>query len=229
MKQVFLLAFLTITFCSQIYAQIESCVKIESEKGANVFIEGESVRLSAIVNQEFSTIGAKYVWKLSAGKIISGENTNSILIDLNGSGGGTIRVTVEVDIISGLCPKTASFNFDVAQLPPMCSFESWGNLTWNATRARLDNFAVSLSETLRNNSSFDGYIARTRSKNESIEDATRHLKRMKRYLVKEREISPDKIILILLETEQNASSTELWIFPKDSKQTPLPERYILID
>lgn len=229
MEQIFLIAILTITFCLPIFAQSDSCVTIESEGGAKVFVSNEPARLNAVFNKEISTIGAKYNWKLSAGKIISGENTDSILINLKDSGGQTITATVEFEGVAGLCSKTAAFTFDVARLPPMCSFDRWGNLTQNAVRARLDNLAVSLSETVREDSSFDGYITYTRSKNESVEDATTILKRMKRYLVKERGIPSDKIVLILFEIEENTSSTEIWIFSKKSKENPFYHRYILID
>lgn len=230
MKQILIIAVLTIFFYLPIFAQTDSCVKIESEGGANVFSTYDTTRLKAVVSKEISTIGAKFIWKLSTGKIVSGENTDSILIDFNESGGQTIRATVEIHDIPGLCPKTASFTFDVVQPPPMCSFDRFGSdLKWLAILARLDNLAISLSETIRSDSSFDAYLGRRRGKNESIEAATSQLKRMKRYLMKERGIPADKIVLFLFEGEENVSSTEIWIFSKKSKQNPFPKRYILID
>ena len=50
---------------------------------------------------------AKYIWKLSAGKIIEGQGTLTIKVDAEGA--KEIRATLEVEGMCDECPRTAEF------------------------------------------------------------------------------------------------------------------------
>ena len=226
MKRILHLVILTIAFVFPIYSQTQSCVKIESENGANVFRMGDPARLRAIVNKELSTIGAKYVWKLSAGKIVSGENTDSILLDLKVNGSETITATVKVEGISGLCSKSASFTFEVegfvCQLP-LDYFSN--NLTLSAAKARLDNVAV----TLLNNPGYIAYVTSIYDKNETFEKAQNRLKKWKSYLIKTGVLTDNVVFVLLSENQQTGGRTIIQVADRSVKILPTEGNYIIID
>jgi len=228
MKQIFLTIILTALFCLPIFAQTDSCVKIESEGGANVFTTDEPARFRAVSSKEISTIGAKYIWKLSAGKITSGENTDSILIDLKESGGRAITATVETEGVAGICPKTASFTFEVVSgIHCDRPVENWGNnLKTNAIKARLDNVAL----TLTTNPDYIGYVISVRGESETFEKVQSRLKQWKKYLIESRGVSTEQIVFVLvLKDEKTVYENQVQIVSKKESFLENQNNYVIID
>ncbi|MDT5121860.1 MAG: hypothetical protein QOC96_1342, partial [Acidobacteriota bacterium] len=87
-----------------------------------------------------------YNWSVSAGKIISGQNSPTITVDTTGLDG---QVTASVDIggLNPSCPHTAACSFPVIgpvkPIPPY-KFDEYADLKFNDEKARLDNFAIKL-------------------------------------------------------------------------------------
>ena len=169
--------------------------------------------LKAVVNKEIATIGAKFKWKLSAGKIADGENTDSITIDSQELD-GEIIVTVEIEGIAALCQKSASFSFNVAPIGiidvrVVDSFIS--NDKWERTLVRLDSFA---SELL-NDQDYVANIISYKGKDDNFEKIKAHLLKIKKYLIVKRKVPAGRIILFLSEgNDEDDSRTELYLFPK---------------
>lgn len=63
-----------------------------------------------------NNIGNTYLWSVTGGTIVSGQNTNSILVDWNTSGMGTVQVTESV-IATGCSITSSTYNVTLNALP----------------------------------------------------------------------------------------------------------------
>lgn len=77
-----------------------------------------------------------YKWIVSAGKIISGQGTTSIIVDTTGVVGQSMTATIEVVGFPTECGNKASCSIIVCPPPPARKFDEYGDLPWTASRAR---------------------------------------------------------------------------------------------
>jgi hypothetical protein len=98
-----------------------------------------------------------YNWSVSAGTISSGQGTSSITVDTTGvAAGGTVTATVDMAgaNMCADCPKTQSTSAQVAQPPVANLVDTYGKLTNDDVKARIQNYYV----TLNNDPSSKGYV-----------------------------------------------------------------------
>jgi hypothetical protein len=88
-------------------------------------------------------------WAVSAGKIIGGQGTASIIVDTTGVGGRSFTGTVEVGGVPGECGNKASCSIIACDLVVARKFDEYGDLSWAEERARLDKFAEHLEPGIR--------------------------------------------------------------------------------
>ena len=132
-------------------------------------------------------------WKLSAGTITSGQGTEEIVVDSTGLGGQVVTVTVELAGVPQGC-KAASRAMEVKGSPIVCflPFDEYGDLRFEDEKARLDNFAIQIS----NEPLSIGQILMAAGQ-ETFENETRdRLARAKSYLVNVRGIDPNRILTL---------------------------------
>lgn len=82
-----------------------------------------------------------YKWILSPGKIISGQGTPTLNMDLREAGGLTFTVTVEVGGLPQGCPNTASCSNIYCDVVVSRKFDEYGDLSWEEEKQRLDKLA----------------------------------------------------------------------------------------
>jgi hypothetical protein len=92
-----------------------------------------------------------FKWTVSAGKIVGGQGTSSIIVDANGIEEKSITATVEVGGLPEGCGNVASCSTPTICPPPPSSrkFDEYGDLSWAEEKARLDKFAGYLEPGIR--------------------------------------------------------------------------------
>jgi hypothetical protein len=90
-----------------------------------------------------------YNWTVSAGTISSGQGTSSITVDTSGlAANSTINATVDISGSANLCadcPRTASSSGSIAALPQAQLVDTYGKLSNDDVKARIQGFYTSLN------------------------------------------------------------------------------------
>jgi hypothetical protein len=169
---------------------------------------GEPMTFTANVSGADSNIRLTYKWTVSAGKIISGQDASSITIDTTGLERGGITATVEVEGFDSACSNKASCSVSPGVRPRDRLFDTYGNIPFNAEKARLDNLAIQL----QNEPGAQGYIIAYAGRRARVGQAKARLTRAKNYLIEPHGIRADRLVLIDGGHRENLE-VELWIIP----------------
>lgn len=168
--------------------------------------ENQPVTFSANIAGTLTSI-AGYNWTVSAGRIISGQGTPSITVDIAGLAGQTVRADVDVRGFNMPCPASCSVSVPVPIRPR--KFDEFPDIAFNDAKARLDNFAIQL----QSEPSAKGYIIVHPSTRARSGEAEKRARRMNDYLINTRGIDSSRIV-----TTINGAGDgwvfELWIVPQ---------------
>lgn len=142
-RAIQILSFVSLlTFASTVSAQSVNCGIFEIDGPATVN-PGTTlvfrVKVRQISKREFK-------WNVSAGTIVGGQGSDTISVDTVGLGGQEVTATVELIGAPSGCHRSASKTTQVA-LPPPCgqAFDAYGDIKFEDEKARLDNFAIQIS------------------------------------------------------------------------------------
>lgn len=158
-------------------------------------------------------------WTVSSGEIISGQGTTAIMVaaEYPTPGGGPqdegITATFTVGVSPALpssCQLTASYTVRKA-ICCLRKFDEYGDIAFEDEKARLDNFAIPLKEEPRSL----GYILAYAGRRARVNEARARLERAKNYLVNERGIEAERIVLID-GGHREELTVELWPLPSDA-------------
>lgn len=126
-------------------SSVNDCLKVKiGEPKEGAVRAGEIMTVSADIESSNSNQGITYQWKLTGGRIISGQGTNSIKIDTTGLGGIAIIATAEIKTDGG-CNVNKSKELSILSSD---SGSAGINLGSSIDFSELDNFANSLWEDL---------------------------------------------------------------------------------
>jgi hypothetical protein len=212
-KYLFLIAFVFI-FCPSIRAQEKTvstsqCVTLTAtHSGKNSFLWGEHITVTAALGNSSKT---KFKWTISSGKIISGEDTNSITIDTDTTN-GDLKIDLEAENNGTVCSHSISLQQIACILPR--EMDRYGNLPLDAEYARLDNVAAVFIREPAESQIF--IIVQNSGKNDAAESLAR-IVRAKKYLTGRRKIDSAKISLyVSADKNSDYDETVIYIMPKDS-------------
>ena len=154
---------------------------------------GKPIVFSARLNPN-ATSRPEFRWEISAGTIVSGQGTASITVDTAGLGGVTVTARVMVSGIATLCSTEASRSANVYPEGIICGLplDNYGDINFEDEQARLDNFAIQLT----NEPDATGYIFVYAGRRTYEGEAEEHLIRARRHLVEYREIDADRVVTI---------------------------------
>jgi hypothetical protein len=117
--------------------------------------DGEPLTFTATVSGGNPGVTATYDWVVSAGRIIDGQGSPSIRVDMTGFGGQSPTGTVTVSGFDLACPAAASCSLIIERNAPQSSrFDSYGAIGRKAEIARLNGFAIEL----KNQPGAQGYL-----------------------------------------------------------------------
>src|ERR1043166_6535399 len=120
-------------------------------EGPEKVIEGDLITFAAI-NSGTAPIPLHYDWKVTNGKITSGEGTPTITVDTAGMGNSTVNAELDVndDVCDNKCRQVITVPTEVGKLPPpptpfRCDEFEAGN--HDQDKARLDNCVIQVQNT----------------------------------------------------------------------------------
>jgi len=134
-----------------------SCASISVNGPAGVTSPGETMTFTANVSGGSQDVALTYNWTVSAGEIVSGQGTPSIVVRAPADGSVT-NITATVDVggqrADCNCPRTGSETAGVAPRPVATEVDTFGKLPNDEVKARVQNFYTQLA----NNPTSQGYV-----------------------------------------------------------------------
>ena len=184
--------FLLLTLASAVRAQTPPTCGIVEIEGPSEVDPGTPLVLKVKTTGNIHTTKPEFKWTVSAGEITAGQGTEEITIDTVGLGGLELVATVELSGAPESCKASASRTTRVKVPPPVCglAFDSFGDIALDDEEARLDNFAIQLSNVPLTSGQIIMSAGQVTFKNEAME----RMARAKSYLVNVREIDPNRIL-----------------------------------
>jgi len=186
---------LLLTFGSVVSAQTPVTCGIVGIDGPAQVAAGPPLVLKVKVTGMTHTTKPQFNWTLSAGTITSGQGTGEISIDTVGLGGFNVTTTVQLSGASLGCNGTASITTHIEPPGVACGgppFDQYGDIEFDDEKARLDNFAIQLS----NEPLATGYIIMSAGQITFENEAMERLDRAKSYIVNVREIDPNRVVTV---------------------------------
>lgn len=176
----------------------------------------QPVTFSANVAGGTPNISPVYNWTVTAGKIISGEGTNSITVDTTGLAGQSVRATLTMGGYNSLsCSATCE-----AQIPPELPvgrrFDEFPAIARNDEKARLDNYAIEL----QNDPTATAYVVVYPGQRGKTGEVQQHITRVVDYLANSRGIDKNRIVSVIGPTRSDLM-VDLWLVPQGAKR-PIP-------
>ncbi len=214
MKRAFLLFLEIGIFCSFSLAQNRAnnsliCPTISVLGPSSIPKPNENILYKVSVGKDFDTSKLKYNWTVSSGKIISGQGTSSIIIELGKL--DRLVVTVEIQALPQGCSNVASESMFYDPPPQAGRIDEFGRITVGYEKAKLDALAIALQTDPTASAFITKFIVRKVPKAKAYSD----LQRVLRYL-ELRGIEKERLNFgIIYDTEEK---TELWIVPAGAEQ-----------
>lgn len=164
--------------------------------------------VSASVSGGDASFEPTYHWEISAGEIVSGQDTSTITVKPSFEGSTTLTVTVGGGNYPSECNKSASCTFS-----PYCrivsrKFDTFGDLNTSKLDARLEDFAIELD----NNPSAQGYVIVYGKVGGDPTKITSRIRRIEEYLIGNRGIDGGRIVSVD-GGSLDQFTVELWIVP----------------
>lgn len=185
---------LLLTLASVVRAQTPLTCGIVGIEGPSQVAPGTPLVFKAKITGMIHTTKPEFKWKLSVGTITSGQGTGEISVDTTGLGGLDVITTVELSGAPLGCNGSADKKTQVESAGFACGhrFDEYGDIKFEDEKARLDNFAIQLS----NEPLSSGHILMSAGQITFENEATERLDRAKSYLVNVREIDPNRVVTV---------------------------------
>ena len=179
--------FFMLTLASVVSAQVSAPCGIVNLDGPTNVGPGEPLVFKVKVS---NTAKPEFKWTVSEGTIIKGQGTDEITVDTNGLAGIDVTATVELAGAPSGCKNSASKTTQIIIVDFIGKFDEYGDLEFEDEKARLDNFAIQLS----NDPHSSGVILMAVGQKTFEREAAERLDRAKSYLVKVRGIESSRIV-----------------------------------
>jgi hypothetical protein len=169
--------------------------------------DGEPVTFTAYVNGGNPNVVPVYNWEVSTGRIIQGQGTASIKLDMTGFGGYSPTATVTISGYDSDCSKTASCSLLIEHwdLRPK-KFDSYGALPHKEELSRLNAFAVQL----QNQPGSEAYLLAYGGRRGRAGEALKLASKAREYLVRSRGIDAGRIVTLDAGYKEKPT-IDLWI------------------
>ncbi|HEV2836689.1 MAG TPA: hypothetical protein VGW58_15320 [Pyrinomonadaceae bacterium] len=173
-----------------------------------------------------------FAWRLSSGKIVAGQGTDTITVEVPADMIGKVFAKVDVSGYSFECPNhsTSGTSTTIVGVSNFL-FETFGSICWEDEQARVDNFTIFVQENPELNAYVVVYDGRCYSSCGSDYPLRRphyprrgyaelRAKRIKDYMNLSRGVSPDRVTT-LNGGYRESFEVELWLAPRGAPPPPL--------
>jgi hypothetical protein len=186
---------LLVTMASVVRAQTPStpCATVDID-GPSEVEPGAELVLRVRITGPIHTTRPEFKWTVSVGTITSGQGATEITVDTVGLGGQELTATAELSGAPPGCKGSASRTTQVKPQPITCGrpFDEYGDISFEDEKARLDNFAIQISNELLSS----GYILMSAGRETFENETAERLARAKSYIIDVREIDPNRIVTL---------------------------------
>jgi hypothetical protein len=182
------------------------CPTLEISCPTDIPQAGKPVPVSINISGGDPNIKPKYHWQVSAEKIVGGQGTPEILVDITDTPRQSVTATVEVDGLPPACDRTRSCSFFWRIGPPVNpsrKFDEYSNVSWISEEVRLANFGIQLEQER----GAQGYVIIYGPRG-----IDQRLERVRKFLIDKRSVEPNRLVLMNGGTNRKAK-VELWIRP----------------
>lgn len=216
--QVFSIAFM-LALASAVNAQTPPCGIVEVVGPTKLDAGTPWVIKAKFANLPTST--PEFKWWVSGGKIIKGEGTDEITVDTTGLVGFVITATASLATMTPEgCHRSASISLNISHAPPPeRHFDSYGDLTLEEEKARLEGFATVI---LKSPPGSRGLIQKSAGQSTFEREAWYRLDHARVYLFKSRGIEASRVETIDCGFTKSMQTT-LWIIPPGAKFPECPK------
>ena len=210
MKQIIFVSILALIFSLSVLGQAENlCPKTEESGG--IVEAGTPMKFSVNVSGKIDNLTLGYEWTVSAGTIMSGQGTCSIMVDTTGLANGT-NITAEVKVkgLAECCPNTVSKTGSVI-VPRLIGdhLDEFGKLPDDEVKARIDALYVRLG----NDPQAQGYIINYGTDKE-IANRERQIQRA----ISFRKYDANRVTMVRCGANPDGGVlTKVWIVPPGAK------------
>ncbi len=200
------------------------CPFVRVEGAPFVPVPSGALEFRASVKSKDGKIQPTFSWQVSRGKIVSGQGTNTIAVEVPEGSSGDVVARVDVGGYSLECPLTSTAvvsktTYGVGHF----KFDEYEDICPGDEKARLDNLAIEL----QNNPSLRAYVIfyggrcysscmldypRHRPRRPRKGEAAKRAARIKQYLVSTRGLDPERIS-VNDGGHRESWTAELWIVP----------------
>lgn len=202
-------------FCFSIFnfAQTSNlpCPQITVLGPSGLVSAGETITFSATVKGKTPDSNLEFEWTVSQGTIIDQQGKPEIRVTTTEEmAGSNLTATVKIKGISDSCNNKASETAVMEQLIEGQPVDSYGKVSLNTERERLDNFFVALQNDINSK----GYIYFGIDKNEELKTVKNRLQKVMKHFDM-REINRNSIIFDVCYSYE--SRTVLRVVPDGAK------------
>jgi hypothetical protein len=171
--------------------------------------EGESLTFKATISGGDPKVVPVFSWTVSEGRIVQGQGTSSIKVDLTSVDARGPTGTVTVSGFDSACPATASCSLIIEHwdLSPK-KFDSFGALPRSKEAMSLTAYAVEL----KNQPGTQAYLLAYGGRRGRAGEALKLAIRSQKYLVESRGIHADRIVTLDAGYREKLT-IDLWIVP----------------
>jgi hypothetical protein len=179
------------------------------------FKDGDPLTFTTAIQGGPARSSLSYDWSVSGGTIIEGQGTPTIKMKPIGR---SFSGVVKVGGLDPTCASIASCSFTIhPPWPPSEKFDSFGRVTTAEEKLRFENFA----RALKNQPGAQGYVLSYGGRRGFADDAKAIADRVKAYLVNEREIKANRIVMVEGGLREKIT-VELWVV-STGRTPPTPE------
>lgn len=142
MRRIFLTLIAFLAFQIAAFGQTENspCPKISIQAPNNVIRSesGDPMVFTALVDDKREEEKFEYIWTVSAGKIVGGQGTPIVELDVKNLETQNITASVEVKGLPQNCAKTASDTGVVMKREPHNCLDTYGKVSWEDEAFEMD-------------------------------------------------------------------------------------------
>ncbi|HSE30853.1 MAG TPA: hypothetical protein VLA93_04665 [Pyrinomonadaceae bacterium] len=149
-----------------------------------------------------------YNWSVSAGRIIEGQGTPTIKVDITGLAGQSVKASLSMGGYPMDCSDSCPVQIPIPQATCR-KFDEFPDISRNDEKARLDNFGIAL----QNDPTATAYVIVSPGRSAKQGEAQRRTARIVEYLSNSRGIDARRIVT-LVGAAKDEMFVELWVCPQ---------------
>lgn len=171
----------------------------------------------ASVNVNGKKVSPTFAWSVSGGRIVEGQGTDTIAVELPPGASGEVVARVELQGYSLECPVGASAaHWRTTVGVTHFKLDEFGDIRQGDTKARLDNLAIEM----QNNPTLQAHLVVYGGRNGPRGQAARRALQLKTYLTETRAVDAGRVFTVEGGFRDELSG-ELWVSPLGSPAPPV--------